>query len=338
MLTACDAGKSDFRIVGPKGTRAFWKSTQYFMKRSTLNLDMHECCSEAGSPNSSVNYDADKDVRVFYVDGICIRASHFNNSIIYVIETASVSGKFDVQKAIALNVPRGPLYGRLKQGHDVTLEDGTVIQSSQVVGPSERGKVIFIIGEIDIASSSSSSSSGSRLSSLLQNHPFFSLFEREHGSRKDDVECVYHMGCRQMMEMDDYQLFIASIGGTHVKHISLGRQMSKPISAFVAASTYTNKLQRILPELYPKLSHTCCHDDDQDFSTVGNITTHRAYPGFKYILSPERKRGIEEKEITDSDEEVYMCSTYSSPVLHKIILVSTFYSFFSFLFSPSVCK
>ena len=274
------------------------------MRRSALNLNIHECCPESVSINKSVDYDDHNEVSVFSVDGIQIRATHIYDAVLYAIETAAVPGKFDVQKAVALNIPRGPLYGKLKQGQDVILEDGTLIHSSDVVGPSEKSKVIFIVGQINVASSSSSN----LLSSLLQSHPYFSQFNKNHGIRKDDVECVYHMGCRQLMEMEDYRSFISSLGGLDVKHISLGREMCIPISAFIATSSYTNKLQRILPQLYPRLLHNG-HKIGQDTLMIGNISLHQAYPGLKYILSPERRRGIEAYEgIPDPDEEVHRMS------------------------------
>jgi len=49
-------------------------------------------------------------------------------------------GVFDLDKAIALGVPRGPLYGKLQHGEAITLPDGKMIQPDQVVGPKRPGK------------------------------------------------------------------------------------------------------------------------------------------------------------------------------------------------------
>lgn len=46
----------------------------------------------------------------------------------YVCELARVPGCFLPKKAAELGVPSGPLYGQLKRGEAVTLENGTVIQ------------------------------------------------------------------------------------------------------------------------------------------------------------------------------------------------------------------
>jgi ribonuclease Z len=51
-------------------------------------------------------------------------------------------GEFNLEKAIELGVPRGPLYRKLQLGESVTLDDGRVISSDQVVGPKRRGKSV----------------------------------------------------------------------------------------------------------------------------------------------------------------------------------------------------
>ncbi len=48
-------------------------------------------------------------------------------------------GEFSVQKANELNIPCGPLWGRLQKGIDIELADGTVIHPNQVLGESRKG-------------------------------------------------------------------------------------------------------------------------------------------------------------------------------------------------------
>lgn len=51
-------------------------------------------------------------------------------------------GHFDVGRARALGIPEGPLYGALQRGEPITLDDGRIIESNQVVAPSRRGRRI----------------------------------------------------------------------------------------------------------------------------------------------------------------------------------------------------
>lgn len=54
----------------------------------------------------------------------------------------SRQGKLDVEKTRELGIPEGPLLKRLKNGENITLEDGRTIISSEVVGPSISGRTV----------------------------------------------------------------------------------------------------------------------------------------------------------------------------------------------------
>ncbi len=49
-------------------------------------------------------------------------------------------GHFDVEKAAALGIPSGPIYGRLKQGEVITLPDGRRINGADLCGPIQVGR------------------------------------------------------------------------------------------------------------------------------------------------------------------------------------------------------
>jgi ribonuclease Z len=49
-------------------------------------------------------------------------------------------GHFDADRAAALGIPFGPLYGRLKRGEVITLPDGRRIDGAELCGPTELGR------------------------------------------------------------------------------------------------------------------------------------------------------------------------------------------------------
>ncbi|MBF2019722.1 MAG: ribonuclease Z [Hydrococcus sp. C42_A2020_068] len=51
-------------------------------------------------------------------------------------------GRFNVEKATALGIPPGPIYGQLKRGETVTLPDGRRIRGSDLCGETEPGRKI----------------------------------------------------------------------------------------------------------------------------------------------------------------------------------------------------
>lgn len=52
------------------------------------------------------------------------------------------TGRFDIEKAKALQIPAGPIYSQLKRGEVVTLDDGRVINGTELCGPIEIGRKI----------------------------------------------------------------------------------------------------------------------------------------------------------------------------------------------------
>jgi ribonuclease Z len=60
----------------------------------------------------------------------------------YRVEERPRPGRFDLERAHALGIPEGPLYGRLQSGHTVILPDGRRIEPSEVLGPPRPGKSV----------------------------------------------------------------------------------------------------------------------------------------------------------------------------------------------------
>lgn len=49
-------------------------------------------------------------------------------------------GRFNVERAVELGIPAGPLYGRLKRGETITLADGRSIDGAELCEPPQRGR------------------------------------------------------------------------------------------------------------------------------------------------------------------------------------------------------
>jgi ribonuclease Z len=60
----------------------------------------------------------------------------------YLVTERDRAGTFRVERAAALGIPSGPLYGRLKRGERVTLPDGRSFDGADFVEPPEQGRRI----------------------------------------------------------------------------------------------------------------------------------------------------------------------------------------------------
>jgi ribonuclease Z len=56
-------------------------------------------------------------------------------------------GRFHLDRAVALGVPKGPRFGALQRGEAVTLDDGRVVRPEEVVDPPRRGRKVAITGD-----------------------------------------------------------------------------------------------------------------------------------------------------------------------------------------------
>lgn len=88
----------------------------------------------------------------------CGRLKHRVPSYGYRIVEKNRPGHFDAAQAAVLGVPFGPLYGRLKRGETLTLENGKVIRGADLCGSPQIGRkiayctdTIFFEGTIALA-------------------------------------------------------------------------------------------------------------------------------------------------------------------------------------------
>ena len=65
----------------------------------------------------------------------------------YHIAEESRLGRFNPEKAREMGIPEGPLWGTIHKGKPVTLENGRVVQPSELVGPTRPGRRVVITGD-----------------------------------------------------------------------------------------------------------------------------------------------------------------------------------------------
>lgn len=72
----------------------------------------------------------------------CDRLEHRITDFGYRVVEKDRAGRFDVEKAKALSIPPGRVYGQLKRGETVTLLDGRQINGADLCGVTEVGRKI----------------------------------------------------------------------------------------------------------------------------------------------------------------------------------------------------
>ena len=137
MRTMALQGRTDaLRLIGPKGgAKHLRRATEFGVDRISFPVEIIEL--EPGQPIAGNGY----SIAPFAVDhGPAL-------SLGYAIVEPARKGRFDPERAISMGIPEGPLWGKIHRGESVTLSNGRVVESSELVGPARVGRTVVITGD-----------------------------------------------------------------------------------------------------------------------------------------------------------------------------------------------
>lgn len=125
----------ELTVYGPPGIQQFLNNALNISgTHLTYPLQVHELDGET----------------MLSIDGLTVKAhllEHVVMSYGFRVEEPNRPGKLDADKLRAMQVPPGPVYGRLKQGETVVLDDGRVLRSEDFVGPEQPGRKFVFCGD-----------------------------------------------------------------------------------------------------------------------------------------------------------------------------------------------
>ncbi|MFP4115305.1 MAG: ribonuclease Z [Spirochaetota bacterium] len=119
-------------VIGPPKIRRFVEASRDVLE---MYINYEIVVKEIADPSR-------KQV-VYQGDGFSVRSiplSHSRTCVGYVLEEDPRPGLFHPERATEAGVPRGPLWGELQHGSDVTLDSGRVVTPSEVMGEPRRGR------------------------------------------------------------------------------------------------------------------------------------------------------------------------------------------------------
>lgn len=128
-------GNTPLTIYGPKGLKE-WVTMTNTVTGTHLTYPLHFVEVDEGA--------------IYEDEQFIVRAMPLQHVVPcwgYRIEQKALKGALDIDKATALGVPKGPLLGKLKSGEDITLADGTVVCSDDVLSEPKPGFIVTILGD-----------------------------------------------------------------------------------------------------------------------------------------------------------------------------------------------
>jgi len=117
-LTAADAGNTNIRVGGPPQLKSFLHTTRYFMKLNDGLLNFHTTTEHVSTVFNSneadirmIAFQTEKESPTHEAHPENVHTSGSVQRNCFVCSTQELKGKFDISRAQALNVPKGPLFG-----------------------------------------------------------------------------------------------------------------------------------------------------------------------------------------------------------------------------------
>jgi ribonuclease Z len=159
-------------------------------------------------------------------------------SICYILKGPTLPGKFDINKAIELNIPKGSGRSKLVKGLSITLPSGETIEPHQVVGPRTDGSIIVIL---DVPSSN-------HIASFVENEALKNTCTNISNSPK----LIYHFASKKTVEDKRYIAWIKSTNPS-TQHVFLGKGFESQAQVFQASGQFLSILNGIDSEIFPKL-------------------------------------------------------------------------------------
>jgi len=129
------SGETPLTVFGPKGIREFVE-TALCVSGTRLRYELNIAEIEEG-----IIFD-DETFQV-----IAKRLDHGMPSYGFRVVEKDLPGPLLAGRLKALGVRPGPIYQEIKQGKTVVLDDGTVLDGREFVGPPQKGRIVVVLGD-----------------------------------------------------------------------------------------------------------------------------------------------------------------------------------------------
>jgi len=188
-----DGRETPLNVFGPEGLRTFLNAA---FRTSDWQFDFKLTVQEFPRGYRGRVLDQEE----FYVDALPLDHSIF--CLGWRFQEKSKPGVFNLERAQELGIPRGPLYGTLQHGTNITLPDGRVITPQMVLGEPRPGKSVVYC--LDTQFSERSIRLADQCTTLIHETTFGNdgvemARDRKHSTMEDAARVAKEAGAHQLI-------------------------------------------------------------------------------------------------------------------------------------------
>ena len=315
-LSTKDAGAPDIHVYGPKGSNTLFEVTKNFIQLFEFevyphNVDEIHSDKDISVESIPIEYSGPEvipraptytpwDGLVKLRDGpdgkpiFKEKAEHTierppieQGVMCYLITVNGKPGALDPVKCQRLGVPQGPLYGQLKAGKPVYLENGKVVESKEVLSDPSPPSRCFVVD-------------------CPSEHYLPSLTKiGKERSGDSAFTYVFHFTPSSVMGTQEYRKWMGEFGGEGVQHVVLNETNHGVASAKLLA--YNKRLKMVAPDLFPDL-HGPVPPVQKNSNTI------QARNSLKCVVKP--KKTVDDSKIEFYNDEATEMEVHNSSGAH----------------------
>ncbi len=188
-----DKRETPLRVYGPQGLL-------HFLNASFRTNDLKFSYPIAVQEFSRGFHGRVLEEEEFYIDAMPLDHSIF--CLGWRFQEKDRPGIFNLERAEALGIPRGPLFGKLQNGNPITLENGQTIHPEEVLGNTRAGKSVAYC--LDTQYSKRSIELAEGCTALIHETTFgpdgiMMARERKHSTMEDAAHVAAEAGVQQLI-------------------------------------------------------------------------------------------------------------------------------------------
>lgn len=188
-----DGRETPLNVFGPEGLRVFLNAA---FRTSDLQFSFKLTVREFPRGYKGRVLEEEE----FYVDSLPLDHSIF--CLGWRFQEKPKPGIFNLERAQELEIPRGPLYGKLQHGENVKLDDGRVITPDMVLGDARQGKSVVYC--LDTQFSERSIQLADKCTALIHETTFGPdavdmARERKHSTMEDAARVAKEAGAESLI-------------------------------------------------------------------------------------------------------------------------------------------
>ncbi|MCQ9209009.1 ribonuclease Z [Granulicatella seriolae] len=221
------AGDCPVTIYGPKGIKEYVE-TSIRLSQSRLGYPIHY---KEFTDGGELIDDAKFKV-------LTLKLDHGIPSFGYRIVEKDHPGELQADRLKELGVPYGPLFGKLKQGQTIELEDGRLIDGKDYISEPKRGRIVTILGDTRCCENAAKLAGNA---DVLVHEATFEASEK--GLAKRYFHSTSHQAAQVANQAQAKKLLLTHISSRYVGY--LAKELEKEAKQVFANSTIVNDLDII---------------------------------------------------------------------------------------------